>query len=194
MMEQMPRIRFPERSLLAAMLGEYAPTDVRRAAQRLRAEGAPALAIDDDIAGLARGLAFAEVSRSPAVLDVLPPLFWLEAEREDGSGARGIGGWVVEKKSGGLAIRGFSIAFGYEAVPEPQGRATIPFGAAAQEEQEETRYVRGLVTAICLPEMLSQMGESSPVVLMPADASDQDASVLRGFRLSMAISPGSAPT
>jgi hypothetical protein len=194
MMEQMPRIRFPERSLLAAMLGEYAPTDVRRAAQRLRAEGAPALAIKDDIAGLARGLAFAEVSRSPAVLDVLPPLFWLEAEREDGSGARGIGGWVVEKKSGGLAIRGFSIAFGHEAVPEPQGRATIPFGAAAQEEQEETRYVRGLVTAICLPEMLSQMGESSPVVLMPADASDQDASVLRGFRLSMAISPGSAPT
>jgi hypothetical protein len=176
------------------MLGEHAPMDVRRAARRLRAEGAPALAIDDDIADLARGLALTEVSRSPAVLDVLPPLFWLEAQREDGSGARGTGGWVMEKKSGGLAVRGFSIAFGHEAVPEPEGTAAVPFGAGTQEEDEETRYVRGLVAAISLPEMLSQMGESSPVVLMPADASDQEASVLRGFRLSVAISPGSAPT
>jgi len=176
------------------MLSEHAPMDVRRAARRLRAEGAPVLAIDDDIAGLARGLAFSEVSCSPAVLDVLPPLFWLEAQREDGSGARGIGGWVVEKKQGRLAVRGFSIASDHEAVPEPEGSATVPFGAGAQEEDEQTRYVRGLVTAISLPEMLSQMGESSPVVLMPAEASDQDASFLRGFRLSVAISPDSAPT
>lgn len=187
-MQRMPRLRFPGGSLLVAMLGEHAPIDVRRAARRLRAEGAPALATDDDIAGLARGLAFSEVSRSPAVLDVLPPLFWLEAQREDGSGARGIGGWVVEKKRGGLSVRGFSIVFGHEAVPEPEGTTTVPFGAGAQEEDEETRYVRGLVTAVSLPEMLSQMGENSPVMLMPADASDRDASVLRGFTLSVAIS------
>jgi len=193
-MREMPRSRFPEGSLLAAMLGEHAPIDVRRAARRLRAEGAPALAIDDDIAGLARGLAFSEVSRSPAVLDALPPLFWLEAQREDGSGARGISGWVVEKKRGGLAVRGFSIAFGHGAMPELEGTATVPFGTGAQEEDKETHYVRGLVTAISLPEMLSQMGEISPVVLMPADAPDQDASVLRGFRLSVAVSPDSAPT
>jgi hypothetical protein len=193
-MQEMPRLRFPEGSLLVAMLGEHAPMDVRRAARRLRAEGAPALAIDDDIAGLARGLAFSEVSCSPAVLDALPPLFWLEAHREDGSRARGISGWVMEKKRGGLAVRGFSIVFGHEAVPEPEGTATVPFGACTQEEDEETRYVRGLVTAISLPEMLSQMGESSPVVLMPADPSDRDVSVLRGFRLSVAISPDSAPT
>ena len=71
-MQEMPRLRFPEGSLLAAMLGEHAPIDLRRAARRLRAEGAPALAIDDGIAGLASGLAFSGVSRSPAVLDVLP--------------------------------------------------------------------------------------------------------------------------
>jgi len=193
-MQGMPRLRFPEGSLLVAMLGEHAPMDVRRAARHLRAEGAPALAIGDDIAGLARELAFSEVSRSPAVLDVLPPLFWLEAQREDGSNPRGIGGWVVEKKRGGLAIRGFSIACGHEAVPESEGTMTVSFGAAAQEEDEETRTVRGLVTAISLPEMLSQMGESSPVLLMPADAPDRDANVLRGFRLSVAISPDAAPT
>jgi hypothetical protein len=85
--------------------------DVRRATQRLRAEGAPALAVDDDIAGLSRGPAFSEASRSSAVLDVLPPLFWLEAQREDGSGTRELGGWIVEKKRGGLAVRGFRIAF-----------------------------------------------------------------------------------
>jgi hypothetical protein len=193
-MQGMLKSRFPGGSLLVAMLGEHAPMDVRRAAQRLRAEGAPALAIDDDIAGLARGLASSEVSRSPAMLDILPPLFWLEARREDGSGVRGISGWVVEKKRGGLAVRGFSIAPGHDAVPEPEGAATVLFGAGAQEEDGETRYVRGLVTAICLPEMLAQMGESSPVVLMPADAPDQDARLLRGFRLSVAISPDSAPT
>jgi hypothetical protein len=87
------------------MLGEEAPMDVRRAARRLRAEGVPALAIDDDIAGVARGLAFSEVSCSPAVLDALPPLFWLEAHREDGSSARRISGWVMEKKRCGLAVR-----------------------------------------------------------------------------------------
>jgi hypothetical protein len=194
MMRDMQRLRFPEGSLLVAMLGEHAPVDVRRAARRLRAEGAPALAVDDDVAGLARGLALSEVSRSPAVLDVLPPLFWLEAQREDGSGARGISGWVGEKKRGGLAVRGFSIASGHEAVPKPEGAATVPFGAGAQEEEDEaTLYVRGLVTAISLPELLSQMGESPPVVLMPADASDRDASFLRGFRLSVAISTDALP-
>lgn len=193
-MQGMPRMRFPGGSLLAAMLGENAPMDARRAARRLRSEGAPALAIDDDIAGLARGLASSEVSHSPAVLDVLPPLFWLEAQREDGSGARGIRGWVVEKKRDGLAARSFRIASGHEAVPEPGGTATVPFGAGPQEEDEETCYVRGLVTAVSLPEMLSQMGESSPVALMPADALDRDMRLLRGFRLSVAISPDSAPT
>jgi hypothetical protein len=193
-MQDMPKLKFPGGSLLAAMLGEHAPVDVRRAARRLRAEGAPALAIDDDIAGLARGLASSEVSRSPAVLDVLPPLFWLEAQREDGPGGRRISGWVVEKKQGGLAVRGFGIASSREAVPEPEGARTVSFGAGTQEEDEETRFVRGLVTAISLPEMLSLMGESSPVMLMPADASDQDASFLRGFRLSVAISPDSAPS
>ena len=188
-MQERPNPRFPEGSLLAAMFGGHAPVDVRRAARRLRAEGAPALAIDDDIAGLARGLASSEVSRSPAVLDVLPPLFWLEAQGEEG-----ISGWVVEKKRGGLAVRGFSIASGHDAVPEPQGTATLAFGAAAQGDDQGTGYVRGLVTAISLPEMLSQMGESSPVVLMPADASEQDASFLRGFRLSVAISPDSVPS
>lgn len=191
-MREMPKLRFPGGSLLVAMLGEHAPRDVRRAAQRLRAEGAPALAVDDDVAGLAPGLAFSEVSRSPSVLDVLPPLFWLEAKREDGPGTRGLSGWVVEKKRGGLAVRGFSVAFSHEAVPEPEGTATVPFGSGAQDEDGKTHYVRGLVTAISLPEMLSQMGESSPVVLMPADASDRDAIFLRGFRLSLAISPASA--
>ena len=189
-MQGMTRPGFPGGSLLVAMLGEGSPVDVRRAARRLRAEGAPALAIDDDIAGLARGLALTEVARSPAVLDVLPPLFWLEARREDGTG---VGGWVVERKQGGLAIRGFSVASTQEAVPEPQGTTTMSFGTATPEEDEEARLVRGLVTAISLPELLSQMGESSPVVLMPADAPQEEASLLRGFRLSVAMSPGSAP-
>ena len=192
-MQETLRLRFPEDSLLAAMLGEHAPVDARRAAQRLRAEGAPALAIGDGIAGLASGLASSDVSRSPAVLDVLPPLFWLEAQREDGPSTRGLSGWILEKKLGGLAVRGFGIAFGHESVPGPEGAAMLRFGAGAQEEDEETRYVRGLVTAASLPEMLSQMGESSPVVLMPADAPDRDARSLRGFRLSVAVSPDSAP-
>ncbi|MBP0494477.1 hypothetical protein [Roseomonas indoligenes] len=181
---------YPAGSLLAVMLGEDAPIDVRRAARRLRSERAPALAVDDDIAALARGLASAEMSRSPAVLDALPPLFWLEAHRQDGAGAPGIEGWVVERKGGGLAVRGFSFVSGDEALPVPEGTATVSFGADAREE---TGYLRGLVTAICLPEMLSQMGESSPVVLMPADAPEEEASLLRGFRLSVAMSPGSVP-
>jgi hypothetical protein len=193
-MQGMPRSKFPGGSLLAAILGESAPMDVRRAARRLRAEGAPALAVDDEIAGLANGLAVAEVSRSPAVLDVLPPLFWLEASWEDGSGGRGIRGWIVEKKRGGLAIRGFSIAPDPDAEPEPEEATALPFDATVPEEDEATRYARGLVTAVSLPGMLSQMGESSPVMLMPADAPDQDAGVLRGCRLSVAISPASAPT
>ena len=192
-MQGMPRARFPEGSLLAAILGEHAPMDVRRAARRLRAEGAPALAVDDEIAGLAQGLTAAEVSRSPAVLDGLPPLFWLEAPWEDESGAREIRGWIVEKKRGGLVLRSFGIALGPEAEPEAAGTATLPFDTTAPEEDEATRCARGLVTAVSLPGMLSQMGESSPVLLMPAHASDVDASVLRGCRLSVAMPPEAAP-
>jgi hypothetical protein len=99
----------------------------------------------------------------------------------------------VEKKRGGLAIRGFSIALGSEGVPEPAGNATLPFNATVLKEDEATRYARGLVTAVSLPGMLSQMGESSPVILLPADPSDQDASVLRGYRVSVAISSAAAP-
>ncbi|MXP62130.1 hypothetical protein E0493_02025 [Roseomonas sp. M0104] len=193
-MREMPRLRFPEGSLLAAMLGEHAPPDIRRAARRLRAEGAAALAIDDDVAGLARGLALSEVSRSPAVPDALPPLFWLEARWLDGSSARGIGGWLVEKKPGGLAVRSFAIADGNDAVPEPKGAVTVSFGAHVQQEEEDTRSVRGLLTAVSLPDMMSQMGESSPVVLMPADAPERDASLLRGFRLSVAVSRDAVPS
>ncbi|WP_043834361.1 hypothetical protein [Muricoccus aerilatus] len=192
-MQGRPRARFPEGGLLAAMLGEHAPVEARRAARRLRAEGAPAAAIDDSIAELARGLALSEVSRSPAVLDALPPLFWLEARPEGASGSGGIGGWVVERKQGGLAIRGFSIAAGPEAVPEPEGTATLPFGADAQEE-DAIRHVRGLVTAISLPGVLAEIGESSPVVVMPADPSEGEAGLLRGFRLSVVMSSDAAPT
>ena len=66
------------------------------------------------------------------------------------------------------------------------GRGPAP-GVVAQR-------LAGLVAAIGLPESLSRMGESSPVVLMPAASSDRDASLLRGFRLSVAILPASAPT
>jgi len=189
-----PKAGFPEGSLLAAMLGGEAPTDVRRAAQRLRAEGAPALAIDDEMAGLARGLALSEVARSPAVLEALPPLFWVEARREGLPGPGGTGGWVVEKKGGGLSARGFGIGPGPGALPEPQGVVTVAYAAQAREEDEEARAVRGLVAAVGLPEILAEMGEASPILLMPAEAADGEAGLLRGFRLSVAISPESAPT
>lgn len=193
-MQGMPRSKFPQGSLLAAMLGEQAPADVRRAARRLRAEGTPALAVDDDIADLACGLASSEVSRSPGVLDALPSLFWLEARRNGGPAACGISGWVVEKNQRGLAVRGFSIAPGQDAVPELDEVATLRFGVDLQEEDPAIRYVRGLITAVSLPGTFAQMGESAPVVLMPADACDSDASALRGFRLSVAISPDSVPS
>ncbi|KAA2212023.1 hypothetical protein [Teichococcus oryzae] len=190
----MPRPRFPASSLLVAMLGEQAPADIRRVARRLRSEGAPALWVDNEIAGLARGLTRSEVSRSPAVPDALPPLFWLEAQRDDQPGAGRIVGWVVEKKQqGGLALKGFSIAIRPEAAPEPEGMATIPFGVDAREEDEDTCFARGLITAISLPEMLSQMGEGSPVVLLPADPSEAETGILRGLRLSVATSPDSVP-
>ena len=191
-MQERPKARFPEGGLLVAMLGEHAPVEARRAARRLRAEGAPAAAIDDGIAELARGLALSEVSHSPAVLDALPPLFWLEARAEGASGSGGIGGWVVERKQGGLSIRGFSIAAGPEAVPEPEGTATLPFGTGAPEE-DAIRHVRGLVAAISLPGVLAEIGESSPVAVVPADASDGEASLLRGFRLSVVMSSDSVP-
>lgn len=192
-MQKGPRLRFPGGSLLAAMLAEPAPVEARRAARRLRMEGAPALAVDDDIAGLAQGLARSEVSRSAAVPDALPPLFWLEAAREDAAGTRRLAGWIVEKKRGGFAARGFSLAPGPDSVPEPGEAVTVPFDAAAREDDEETRLVRGLITAIGLPEMLAQMGESSPILLLPAEAPEREAGMLRGFRLSVAISPDSAP-
>lgn len=194
MMQGRPKARFPEGGLLVAMLGEHAPVEARRAARRLRAEAAPAAAIDDSIAELARGLALSEVSHSPAVLDALPPLFWLEARPEDASAGRGIGGWVVERKPGGLAIRGFSIAARPEAVPEPEGTATLPFGGDAQEEDAGIRHVRGLIAAVGLPGVLAEIGESSPVVVMPADPSEGEAGLLRGFRLSVVMSSDAAPT
>lgn len=189
-MRERPRQDFPEGSLLGAMLGERAPVDVRRAAQRLRAEGAPVVAVSDGIAALARGLALSEVSRSPAVLEALPPLFWVEARREDGDG--GIGGWVVQKKGAGLALRGFGIAPGDEAVPEAEGTDAVPFGPPAAGESEAARIARGLVAAIALPEMLAEMGESSPVMLLTAEAPELDAGALRGLRLSVAVSPDEA--
>jgi len=192
-MRTMPKLKFPTGSLLAAMLGTQAPVDVRRAAQRLRAEAAPALLVDDGIAGLAHGLAAAEIAHSPAVLDALPPIFWLEAQQEGAEDARGAAGWVVEKKGGGLAARGFAIAAGRDAVPMPQGTVTLQFGRRAPAEDAATAYVRGLVTAISLPEMFAQMGESSPVLLMPAETSDEEAGTLRGFQLSVAIPPDAAP-
>lgn len=192
-MQTTPKLKFPGGSLLAAMLGPQAPVDVRRAAQRLRGEGAAALMVDDSIAGLAHGLAAAEISHSPAVLDVLPPLFWLEAHQDGADGTHGASGWVIEKKGGGLALRGFGIAAGRDAVPMPQGHSTLPFGARTQAEDGADAYVRGLITAISLPGMFSQMGESSPVLLMPAEASDGDAGILRGFQLSVAMPPDAAP-
>lgn len=190
-MGDMRKLGFPPGSLLAAMLGEHAPTDVRRAAQRLRAEGAPALAVDDDIAALAAGLASSAVSRSAAVLDALPPLFWLEARRGEGAEHPGISGWVVERKRGEVALRQFGMGVGPGTAPEREGTATLRFGAGAEEGEAD--YVRGLITAVSLPEMLSQMGESAPVVLMPAEASSEEASLLRGFRLSVAVSRDSVP-
>jgi hypothetical protein len=172
------------------MLGARAPADIRRAVQRLRAEGAPALAVDDEITALAPGLATMEVSRSPGVLDALPPLFWLEARLDDSGRTQG---WVMEKKQNGLAVRAFRIAAGTLAEPEVAGAAALAFGAVAREEDAEAQVVRGLVTAVGLPGMLAQMGESSPVLLMPADAPAPDAGALRGFRLSVAIPPDQAP-
>lgn len=186
-----PRARFPEDSLLAAMLGEDAPVEARRAARRLRAEGAPVVAVDDGLASLARGLAQSEVSRSPAVLDVLPPLFWIEARPADDAG---IAGWVVERKGGGLALRGFTLAGRDGALPEPEGTATLPYGPGHPEEDGPTRAARGLVAAVGLPEMLAGMGESSPILLVPADPAAGDAALLRGLRLSVAMAPDAAPT
>ena len=187
----MPRISFPSASLLAAMLGEAAPLEARRAVRRLRAESAPALAIDDEVAGLALGLADTEPGRSAAVLAVVPPLFWLEARRAGGAG--GIDGWVVETKRDGLAVRGFGIDDGAQAVPEPTGALLVPFGVAGPPEDAATLYLRGLLTAASLPELLSQMGESSPIMLLAADAPAQDVSILRGLKLLVAIPPDAAP-
>ncbi|RYY06578.1 MAG: hypothetical protein EON55_23025 [Alphaproteobacteria bacterium] len=185
----MQKIGFPGGSLLAAMFGEAAPLEAKRAVRRLRAESAPALMIDDEVAGLALGLADTEPGRSAAVLAVVPPLFWLEARR-----AGGIDGWVVETKRDGLAVRGFGIDAGAQAVPEPGGALLVRFGVAGlAEEDAPTRYLRGLLTAASLPELLSQMGESSPIMLLAADAPAQDASVLRGLKLLVAIPPDAAP-
>ena len=185
----MARTTYPAGSLLASMLGEAAPLDARRAARRVRSEGVPALAVDDEIAGLARGLATTEPSRSPAVLAVVPPLFWLEARRADGAGLEG---WVVEAKRDGLAVRGFGIGDETDAVPEPTGAMLLPFGSAVPPEDDATLYLRGLLTAVSLPELMAQMGESSPILLMSADASKQDAGALRGLKLLVAMPPDAA--
>lgn len=192
-MPGMVRARFREGSLLIAMLGEHAPMEVRRAARRLRSEGAPAVAVDDEVAELARGLAASEVSRSPAVLDVLPWLFWIEAQRGDRAGAHGTVGWIVEKKGASLTVRGFDVAAEAGALPEPRGTATLTFGQAIAEEGEELCYARGLIASIALPEVLAQMGEASPVLVLPAEPCVGDASLVRGIRLSVAIPPDAAP-
>ena len=183
-MRGMPRPIFPEGSLLAAMLGEAAPVEARRAAQRLRSEGAPALAMGDEVAALARGLALSEVSRSPVIPDALPPLFWLEVR--EGEDAPAIRGWAVEKRGDGLVARGFAVAVGPDAVPGTGATAKVTFPGDPREDGE-AREVRGLVAAASLPEVLSQMGESSPLTLMPADAADEDAGSLRGFRLAVVV-------
>ncbi|WP_131829649.1 hypothetical protein [Teichococcus deserti] len=183
----MPKPNFPLGTLLAALLGPEAPVELRRAAQRLRAEAAPALVIEADIAALAEGLATTEVARSPAVADALPPLFWIEARQ-----ATRTLGWVIEKKRGGLAARGFALADGAGALPEAAETTPLPFGAAAAEDPA-TAWLRGLVTAVALPEMLAQMGEASPVLLLPAEPRPADRSLLRGLRLSLAMSPEAAP-
>ena len=192
-MQEMAKAAYPGGSLLAALLGPQAAVDLRRAVQRLRAEGAPAVAVEPDIAGLATGLGGAEIARSPAVLEALPPLFWVEAVREAPGGASRIEGWVLEKKPAGLAARGFSIADNPTAEPERGDSLTLPFTEGRQPEPAETGYLRGLVTAIGLPEMLAQMGESSPVLLLPATPPLAEASLLRGLRLSVALSPDAAP-
>jgi hypothetical protein len=188
----MSKARDPEGSLLAAMLGEHAPPDVRRTARRIRAEGAPAVAVDARIAALARGLSSSEVSHSPAVVDVLPPLFWIEAQREGGAGVHGVAGWLVERKGTSLAVRGFDVLMLPEAVPDPRGTATLAF-PGIRDDDGEISYVRGLIAAVSLPELLAQMGEAAPVLVLPADALAGDAGLLRGIRLSVAIPPDAAP-
>ncbi|MFC4167406.1 hypothetical protein [Teichococcus aestuarii] len=198
---------FPAGSLLAALLGGEAPVEARRAARRLRAEGAPALAADAEIVALADGLAGTGVAHSPAVLDALPPLFWIEAPEEmagaemagaemagtEVAGAAPLRGWVVEKRGDGLAARGFSLAVGAEALPEPAGDTALAFGGHPVPEAAAARALRGLAAAVALPEMLAQMGESSPVLLLPAEAPAEDALLLRGLRLSVALARDSAP-
>ncbi|MDQ1081684.1 hypothetical protein [Pseudoroseomonas cervicalis] len=187
------RPRFPQDSLLAALLGEAAPRDLRRAAQRLRAEGGHAVAVEEEIAGLAQGLAQSEVSRSPAVAEALPPIFWMEMREEDAAGQERRQGWLVERRPNGFSARQFRIAGGAEAVPEALDSALLTFGAAPAAEDAETRRLRGLVTALGLPELLAQMGESSPILLLPAEAPGAAAGLLRGLRLSIATTPEAAP-
>lgn len=174
------RMAFPPGSLLATLSGEGAPIELRRAARRLRAEAAPALLVEADIAALAAGLAAADIAFSPAVPDGLPPLFWVEA---------GAMGWIVERKGRGLAARRF--AFGAGASPEMEGAETLAFPGTAQAEAAPA--LRGLVAVVSLPGLLAQMGEASPILLMPAVATAEEAPLLKGLRLSVAISPESAP-
>ncbi|MFC3123795.1 hypothetical protein ACFOD4_01875 [Pseudoroseomonas globiformis] len=192
MMQTNARPRFPENSLLAAMLNESAPHEARRALRRLRAEGAPAVAVEGDVTVLAGGLASSTVSQSPAVLDGLPPLFWLEAPRGHVPDQGGRSGWIVEGKPNGLVARRFGIAADSQALPEPEGIWTVRFGSDMEEDQE-TPVLRGLITAVSLPDMLSRMGEASPIVLMPAEAPDAHAGFLRGWRLLVALSSDSIP-
>lgn len=188
-MQDKPKPSFPRGSLLASMFGEGVPIETRRAARRLRAEGVPAVAADDEIVGLAAGLAASEISRLPVVIGSLPPLFWLEATQEGASGAPCLRGWAVEKKRGGLVAKGFRLLADQGALPEAGEVLTLRFGTDLQDqEDDESRLVRGLVSAVCLPEMMAEMGENSPVAVLPAEAPEADADALRGFRLSVAMS------
>ena len=78
-------------------------------------------------------------------------------------------------------------------MPEPVVTMTAAFRAKAQEEGVEVSSARGRIAAICSLEILAQMEEASPILLMPAEPSDEDAGVLRGFLLAVGISPEAAP-
>ncbi|WP_426954575.1 hypothetical protein [Muricoccus radiodurans] len=79
------------------------------------------------------------------------------------------------------------------ALPKPEGTAKIPFGAGASEEGKTASRVPGPITAASMLEKLSRMGAPSPILLPPAESLSEDAGLLRGIRLSVAVSPDAAP-
>ncbi|MCQ4158688.1 hypothetical protein NON00_01940 [Roseomonas sp. GC11] len=181
----MSRMIFPEGSLLAALSGPEAPPEGRRLARHLRAEGAPAVAIGPGIIALAEGLALSEVAHSPAVPEALPPLCWIEAGPVEGAGA--LAGWVVERRGDGLAARGFGRDLG------PPEAILLAFSGRRREEEPAVRRLRGLATALSLPGVMAEMGESAPILLMPAEAAGPEATLLRGLRLSLALLRDAVP-